>query len=233
LSRVESERAYVLHRSAWRDTSLIVELFTRNQGRIGCILRGARTPRSPLFGLAEPFRALDVAWTRRGEMATLTGIEPLEPNRRLSGRALWCGLYANELLLTLTPRDDPEPGLFDAYRELLPELNDPARQGRVLRRFELRLLEALGVAPCLDECAASGEAVAPDGRYRVDPVAGPEPVTARDAGFSGRLLLALAVDGPIPAGEDAAALRLMRQLLDHQLDGRRLKTPSLFRENFA
>lgn len=233
MSRVESERAYVLHRRAWRDTSLIVELFTERGGRIAGVARGARSPRSPMFGLAEPFRALEVAWTRRGEMATLTGMEPLEHSMRLSGRALWCGLYANELLLVLTPRDDPEPALFGAYRALLPELDRPDCQGRALRRFELRLLEALGVAPSLSECVATGEAVRAEGRYRVDPVAGPSPVAAGEQGFSGALLLALAERDAWPPGEDAAALRLMRQLIEFQLDGRRLRTPSLFRESNA
>jgi DNA repair protein RecO (recombination protein O) len=233
LNRVESERAFVLHRRAWRDTSLIVELFTERFGRIACVARAARSQRSPMFGLAEPFRALEVAWTRRGEMGTLTGIEPLERPHRLSGRALWCGLYANELLLALTPRDDAEPELFGAYGELLPALDDARRQGGALRRFELDLLRALGVAPPLDHCAVSGEAVQPELRYSIDPVAGPVPAAGGDAGYSGRLLLALAADRGVPPDEDAAALRLMRQLLEHQLDGRRLRTPSLFRESHA
>lgn len=231
MSRIDDEAAYVLHRRAWRDSSLTVELLTERFGRLGAVARGARAPRSPLFGLVEPFRALRVGFSRRGEMATLTAIEPEAADAGLTGRALWCGLYANELLLRLTPRDDPEPTLFGAYGDLLPALREPAAQAAGLRRFELRLLEALGVAPLLTECVDSGDPVLPDRCYRVDPVAGPGPLAGGQRGFSGRLLLALAAGEPAPPGEDGDALRLMRQLIDHQLGGRKLQTPALFREN--
>lgn len=238
MSRVDREPAFVLHRRAWRDTSLILELFTAVHGRIAAIARAARNPRSAFFGLAEPFRLLEAGWVRRGEMATLTVLEPAGPGSssggRLSGRALWCGLYANELLLKLTPRDDPEPEIFDAYRALLPDLADENRQAAALRRFELALLRALGVAPELGRCAATGEPVRAGRRYRVDPVVGPLPVGEHQSGIDGALLLALA-HGEVPHPDQgpeqaAAALALMRKLIEYQLDGRKLSTPALFRE---
>jgi len=147
LSRVERELAFVVHKRAWRDTSLIVELFTAGHGRVGAIARAARNPRSTFFGLTEPFRVLEAGWVRRGELATVTALEPAGNARRLNGRALWCGLYANELLLRLTPRDDPEPQIFEAYRMLLPQLADPASQAGALRRFEMALLRMLAFRP--------------------------------------------------------------------------------------
>lgn len=144
---------------------------------------------------------------------------------------MWCGLYANELVLRMTPRDDPEPEIFVAYARLLPELATPARQSCALRRFEMSLLHALGVAPDLAASSDTGEPVMPERRYRVDPVAGPLPVQAHQTGTSGAVLLALASGENIPAGDDAAALRLMRELIDYQLDGRKLNTPAFFREN--
>ena len=149
----------------------------------------------------------------------------------LTGRALWCGLYANELVLRLTPRDDPEPALFDAYAELLPALAEDGAQADALRHFELALLGAIGVAPDLATCGTGDGPVDANGCYRVDPVVGPVPVDRRRGGFRGELLLALAAGEPVPPGEHAAAIRLMRQLIDHQLEGRPLQTPSLFREN--
>jgi len=164
-------------------------------------------------------------------MATLTGLEPAGPARRLSGRSMWCGLYANELLLRLTPRDDPEPDVFDAYACMLPELTDTTRQSNALRRFELALLHALGVAPDLAFSGDSGEPVVAGLRYRVDPVVGPVPVPDHRDGVSGSVLLALAGGQDVPEGHDAAALRMMRKLIEHQLDGRKLNTPAFFREN--
>lgn len=231
MSRVDREAVFVLHRRAWRDTSLIIELLSRTHGRIAGVARGARSARSAFFGLSEPFRALEASWTRRGEMATLTGLDPAGPARRLSGRAMWCGLYANELVLRLTPRDDPDADIFDAYANLLPELAIAAHQSNALRRFEWALLQALGVAPDLAFNGESGEPVVAGARYRVDPVGGPRPVADHQDGTKGSVLLALANGQDVAAGDDAAALRLMRKLIEHQLDGRKLNTPAFFREN--
>lgn len=231
MSRVDREAVFVLHRRAWRDTSLIIELLSREYGRIAGIARGARSAKSAFFGLTEPFRQLEASWSRRGEMATLAGLEPAGPARRLSGRAMWCGLYANELLLRLTPRDDPDSDIFDAYARLLPELTVPARQSNALRRFELALLHAVGVAPDLAFSDESGEPVAAGIRYRVDPVSGPVPVPDHQEGIQGSVLLALASGQDVPAHHGAAALRLMRTLIENQLDGRKLNTPAFFREN--
>ncbi|MBS3746349.1 MAG: DNA repair protein RecO [Wenzhouxiangellaceae bacterium] len=231
MSRVDRESVFVLHRRPWRDTSLIIELLSARHGRIAGVARGARSAKSAFFGLTEPFRGLEASWTRRGEMVTLTGLEPTGRTTRLAGRAMWCGLYANELLLRLTPRDDPDPAIFDAYSCLLPALTTPSRQSNALRRFEMSLLNALGVAPELDVDSQAGTPVDAEGRYRVDPVAGPFAVPARRGGVRGSVLLALASGGEIAAEDDAAALRVMRELVDHQLDGRKLNTPAFFREN--
>ncbi|MFU8877464.1 MAG: DNA repair protein RecO, partial [Wenzhouxiangellaceae bacterium] len=148
--RIDGAPVFVLHRRAWRDTSLLVELLSADHGRIGAVARGARNPRSALFGLVEPFRELQASWSRRGEMATLSALDSDRPPVRLVGRALWCGLYANELILRLLPRDDPEPDLYTAYSTLLPDLTEPARQAAALRRFEVSLLSVLGLMPALD-----------------------------------------------------------------------------------
>lgn len=229
--RADREAVFVLHRRPWRDTSMIIELLSADHGRIAGVARAARSAKSVFFGLTEPFRLLEASWIRRGEMVTLTGLDPVGQARRLTGRAMWCGLYANELLLRLTPRDDPDPEIFQAYGELLPQLIDPACQGNALRRFELALLNALGVAPDLAVDSESGRAVESEGRYRVDPVAGPLPVPEHQGGIRGCVLLALASGRDIPTEDDAAALRLMRELIEHQLDGRKLNTPDFFREN--
>jgi len=231
LSRADREQVFVLHRRAWRDTSLILELFSQRHGRVAGVARAARRAKSAFFGLTEPFRRLEASWVRRGEMFTLTGLEPMGKAQRLTGRAMWCGLYANELLLRLTPRDDPEPELFEAYASLLPRLQDPRGQSNVLRRFELALLQSLGVAPDLVAVAGSAEPVSPDARYDIDPVAGPLPIADRNRGIPGAVLLALARGEDIAPDNDAAALRLMRKLIEHQLDGRKLNTPAYFREN--
>jgi len=231
LSRVDAEPAFVLHRRAWRETSFLVDLLTPSAGRIGAVARGARSPRSAWLGLVEPFRPLRVSWARRGEMATLTGIDADRGIPALSGTALWCGFYANELMLELLPRDDPEAGIFEAYAALLPTLADAGRRAGALRCFEIRVLDALGLLPRLDECATSGRPVDPGSRYSLDPAAGPVPVSDRDVVFDGRVLRALARGEPVAPADAGQARRLTRTLIEYHLDGRKMKTPAMFREN--
>lgn len=227
--KVDGEPAFVLHRRAFRETSLTVELLSASHGRVAGVARGARASRSSLRAFGQPFTPLEVSWVRRGEMATLTGAEPLGTAPRLTGRALWCALYANELVLRLMPRDDAEPEIFSAYSTLLPSLQEPSRQADALRTFELDLLTGLGVSPDLAIDTETGEPVVAEGWYRVDPVRGPEPERI-GRGVPGRVLLALSNREPQRPDDAAPARRVMRQLIDHQLDGRPLETPRLFRE---
>jgi DNA repair protein RecO (recombination protein O) len=136
--------AWVLHTLPWRETSLIVEAFARDHGRIALVAKGARRPMSELRGVLMAFQPLLLDWTGGGEVRTLMrgewrGAQPL-----LTGRALLCGYYLNELLLKLTAREDSHPALFDAYESAIDELRQGENLPTVLRRFELMLLRELG-----------------------------------------------------------------------------------------
>lgn len=231
--RVDRERCYVLHRRPYRETSFILELFAFQHGRVAAIARGARAARSPMRGCSEPFVELHGSWSRRGEMATVTGLEPVAPvaaTRRYSRQALWCGLYVNELLLRLLTSDDPEPELFEAYAGLLDQLHDTKRQAGLLRSFELLLLTCIGVAPDLTTCAKTGDPVGPRGLYSVDPQTGPVPQQYDgESSIMGKTLLALVEGTELSAQEARKARHLMRKLIDHQLEGRPLQTPRMFR----
>ena len=159
--RVEFTCGYVLHQRAYRDTSLIVELYTREHGRLSAFARAARGPRSRFRGL-QPFRPLLLSWVGRGEAPTLTGAEgdgaaplPLAPDRLLSG------FYLNELLLKLTVAHDPQPELYAHYASTLERLRAGEALDALLRRFEKRLLDLLGYGSELS-CEANGRAVRAD-----------------------------------------------------------------------
>ena len=232
MTRVDRERCYVLHRRAYRETSLILELFCTEHGRVAAVARGARAARSPMRGLSEPFVELHVSWSRRGDLATVTALESASPvpARRYSRQALWCGLCVNELLLRLLARDDPEPELFEAYADLLDRLHDTDRQAGLLRNFELLLLTSIGVAPDLSTCSVTGDPIDPQCLYRVDPQTGPVPQPRSSAStVTGETLLALAEGAELSVEQARSARHLMRKLIEHQLDGRPLQTPRMFR----
>lgn len=208
----------------------MIELFSREHGRIGLVARGARAARSPWRGLGEPFVPLETEWVRRGELGTLVRLEQAGARPALTGRALWCGLYANELLLTLTGRDEPVPELFVAYSTLLHQLAAGAGPAGPLRAFEVALLGVLGVVPDFAREACSERAIQPDGYYRLEPEAGfiAADSSANDV-YTGAAILALGQGGPIASEYHRQVRTIMRCLLDHQLDGRVLKTRELFR----
>lgn len=234
--RIENEPGYVLHARPWRETSLILEAFTRAHGRVGLIARGARRPRSRLRGQLVPFLPLLLSWTGRGELPTLTGADPEGPSRPLRGRALFSGFYLNELLLKLLPRNDAHGKLFGDYRDALAGLGAGGTAEPVLRVFEKRLLDALGYGPTLDREADTGAPISPHRRYRYLLQHGPvdEPGAGASAGegvaVSGRTLLALA-RGRLGDGQEwerQEARTLMRAILAPHLGPRPLGSRQLF-----
>jgi len=229
--RVSLQPAFILHRRPYLNTSLLLEAFGREHGRIGLVARNAVSPRSRLKGLLQPFAPLLLSWMGAGELATLTAAEEagravsLPPNRVLAG------LYANELLVRLLPRQDPQSGLFTAYEALLAELSVAPGEEPSLRRFEKKLLEELGYGLALEREATSGAPILAEEHYRYVLDQGPLIASQTRTGvpISGQGLLALR-DGIL---DDPAVLREVKQLtraaLAEQLRGRVLKTRELYR----
>ena len=231
--RRDAQSAFVLHTYAYRETSLIVEAFTADYGRVAMVARGARRPRSETRGLLQAFQPLTLSWAGGGELKTLLKAEwggglPLP-----RGAALLCGFYLNELLLKLLAREDPHAALFCDYEDALASLSQKttvAEQGAVLRRFELRLLAELGYALPLTQDADTGAAIDPVARYHYDFGRGPRALAATVARepaaryplIRGATLLGLAANAFPDAETAAEAKRLMREVLDHYLEERRI-----------
>lgn len=230
--RVILSPAYVLHQRAWRESSKIIEVVSREHGRLGLVARGIRRPASPLRAVLAPFRPLLLSWSLRGELGTLIQVEAAGTGTRLVGRCLMAAFYLNELLLCLMTRHDPQAELYDQYAEALGVIADPARLETGLRVFELRLLKAIGYGLNLARDAVSGEPVTADAWYRFEPEHGP--VRVEGTG-SGGLIVQGATLSDLTAGEfpDTDRMRearkLLRAALDQQLGGRRLKTREVLR----
>jgi DNA repair protein RecO (recombination protein O) len=231
--RRDAQAAFVLHTYAYRETSLIVEAFTAEHGRIAMVARGAKRPRSEARGLLQAFQPLTLSWAGGGELKTLLKVEWGGGLALPRGAALLCGFYLNELLLKLLAREDPHAALFGDYHEALAALSEKTtapEQGAVLRRFELRLLAELGYALPLSRDADTGAAIDPAARYHYDFGRGPRAMTvnvAREPGvryprIRGATLLGLAANAFPDAETAAEAKHLMREILDHYLEERRI-----------
>ncbi len=141
--RIHHAPGYMLHASAWRETSLIVQVFARDHGVVAMVAKGAKRPYSTLRPVLAAFQPLTVSWSGGGEVKTLTRAE-LAGLRQLTGRSLMSAWYMNELILRLLPREDPHAQLYDAYEAALGALEEGGRAAEALRRFEWTLLEETG-----------------------------------------------------------------------------------------
>ena len=235
------DRGYVLHTYPYRETSLILQVWTRQHGRLGLVAKGARRPKSAHRSLLVPFQPLALDWFGRGELRTLKTAEPASPATPLAGHGLMAAFYLNELLLKLTHRDDPHEGLFDAYDAAITELRrlsrEPGYRGleSALRRFELALLRELGYAVELAREAGSHAPIEPERDYWY--VAERGPVRAEGEGAPAnavRLRGLTLIDLERGRFEDAAtvaqAKQLMRLLINHSLNGQELATRALVRD---
>lgn len=146
-ARVQDASAYVLHASPWRETSLIAQCFSRDYGIVSLVAKGAKRPYSALRPILVAFQPLWLSWSGAGEIRTLTRAEA-GPVRLLAGRTMMSAWYLNELILRLLGREDPHPGVYDAYEAALDALSERAGsrppQAPALRRFEWLLLEQAG-----------------------------------------------------------------------------------------
>jgi DNA repair protein RecO (recombination protein O) len=190
--------AYVLHSHDWSETSLIVELFIRERGRVVVVAKGAKRPYSQLRSVLLPFQRVLVQLGRTpadeaAEVHTLRSAEWAGGAPSPGGAGLFAGFYVNELLLRLLARQDPHPGLFDEYAGTVTALagaGDGARE-LVLRAFELALLRELGVLPELGVVTQAAQAVSAEGHYTLDAEAGVVAVPRGQAGVPGAALVAI------------------------------------------
>ena len=215
-TRVDLGLAYLLHRRPYRESSALLEAFTRDHGRIALIARGARRPRSALRCALDPFVLLLLSWSGRGEVATLRSAERQQLPLRMQAERLVSGLYLNELLMRLTHRHDPHPELFDAYGRALIALAGEDDPQSTLRVFEKRMLEAIGYGMLLDHEAESGLPVVREQRYayRADRGPGPATESSNDSvEVSGATLLSLAREEALDETTRREAKRLMRFVL--------------------
>jgi len=231
MSTLALHQAMLLHRRDWRESSALLELFSREHGRLGVIARGWRK-RPGWTASLQPFQMLTLGWSGRGELLNLRSVESAEQQWRLPGRRVYCGLYMNELLYKLLPRQQPEADMFACYLQSLDALAAGVPEAPVLRIFEKHLLLALGVALPLSAGDADIDSAA---RYRFVPGQGlhklPPLALANDAAvISGDALLALQHERFTAPGQLAACRRLLRLALATELDGRTLHSYDLLQQ---
>jgi DNA repair protein RecO (recombination protein O) len=223
---ITHEPAYVLHRYDWSESSLILEVFTRQYGRLAVVAKGAKRPSSNFRPVLLPLQPLNLAWGGDAEIRTLKSAEWVGGHVMPTGDALLSGYYLNELLIRLLARDDPHAALFDVYASVVQVLASghgeaqAATQSAALRAFELLLLREIGLLPSLDLQTLTLAPLEPDVSYTLVPESGlGESRDGGPAGLAGAQWLELqkALDDPAPFTTTLRACAGMGPALRHQL----------------
>ncbi|HEX4869581.1 MAG TPA: DNA repair protein RecO [Moraxellaceae bacterium] len=217
--------AYFLHTRAYRETSLLVEVFSAEAGRLSGSWRGGRRSKG---GVAQLFQPVLLEATGQGELKGVQRVEAAGPALRLAGTALFSGFYLNELLMRLLPREEPQPPLFVAYAGALGRLAEGEAPEPLLRRFEAQLLDTLGYGLDYGHDSDRDEGVLPDAYYDYHPERGFSRTSVVAGSYPGAALLALAGGDFADPGAALAAKRIHRQALARLLGPKPLKSRELF-----
>ncbi len=218
---VQCQPAVILQYKPYRETSMLLEVFTRDYGMVSMIAKGARTEKSKIAGLLQPFIVLKMSYLDKQELKSLTQVE-FVAGFSLLRLGLYCGFYVNELLQRFLPKADPCPEIFTRYLRCLTELSNADNIEASLRYFELDLLQATGYGVELAHDFIGGSVVQSELRYVF--IAG-HGMTADPHGvISGKTLLSLAAQAPLSSQALLEAKCILRNMLDVNLQGRPLKS---------
>ncbi|CAH7155109.1 DNA repair protein RecO [Vibrio chagasii] len=223
------QRCFVLHRRPYSESSLILDIFSEEFGRVTLMSKGARSKRSNLKGALQPFTPLLLKWSGNSSMKTLRQAEPISLGLPLSGINLYSAMYVNELIGRVLMAEVPMPALFHDYLHALTELAHNENPEPALRRFELALLSAMGYGVDFLHCAGTGEAIDPTMTYRYREQKGFIASVRRDnLTFMGDELIAISERRFITKEQLKAAKRFTRIALKPYLGGKPLKSRELF-----
>ena len=227
-STVNLSPCYVIHTRAYRETSLLVELFSLDYGFVSTVARGARRKTSPLRALLQPFRALLGSWSGRGDLKVLHTVEASGRPQVLRQEVLASSFYLNELLSRLLQHSEAYPALFAYYADTLSALADtPYTMVPRLRVFEKKILTAIGYGLTLHRVAHSGKAVQPEQYYGFDPEVGILEEPRPTASVWGATLLALEYETPWELLAHRNARNFMRVLIAYRVGCRPIVSRAL------
>ena len=229
--RISRQSSYTLHSRPYRETSLLIDVFSRDHGRKTVLAKGIRNLKSRNRCATIPFSRHSIGWAGKGELPVLTQAEHDGPVNLLKGKERVCGFYANELLVKLLHRHDPHPALFDAYDDLLNALGKEKSVEVGLRILEKVLLRELGYALDLDREANGTVPIDPGIQYRYVPMYGVIRADDDNRGVtvSGATLLALSREEFSDRQSVEECKHLMRSIISHQLGHYRLRSRNLLR----
>ena len=239
VNRANLEPAFILHTRSFKETSLIVDAFTENFGKISFVAKGAKRPKSSLRVIQTPSSVFSISFVGKSDLKNLTHCEIIDHFRLSSKVAFSCIIYLNELLTKTLEKEDPHPEIFQQLKSLYYNLSKEQNQEAIelqLRSFELILLQELGYGIDLESEALTGKSIDADSFYSFDPTLGFTNLGADENKsvvntFSGKDILSFAKGDLISTSSRNASKQIMRRALDFQLGNKTLNIRKYLIEN--
>ena len=229
--RVRNEECFVLRTIPIKESSLVVDIFTRNYGRISLMAKGARRKKSEFRGTIRPFQLLMVSWSGKNELPIMTKLVNKETPFGIGGRQVYCSYYLNELIIRFLRQAAPHRELFDIYRTTLNDLNDSENQFHVLRVFEKNLLKFLGYQLVLKTESDGKTPIRSDKLYHYDFESGPIPAThPGNSSVTGNALLAIEAERFNSSDIRQESLQFLRMAIEHYCEGNTNRSREVFRQ---
>lgn len=228
--KVAFSPTFVLHQRPFRETSIIMDVLSRDHGRISVIAKGSKQGKKSQSALLQPYQPLLMSWLGRSELQTLTAVEADGPAYLLQSKAALCGLYVNELMVKLLPQGEAEPELFAAYQQVLYRLQESNDHEVILRLFEKKLLSHLGYGLVIDREVETGETIQSEQTYYYIADRGLYRWSSESKypKVSGRSLIHLIKEEGFDRQSLTEIKQLMRMVIHFYLAGRPLHSRALF-----
>ncbi|HJL80003.1 MAG: DNA repair protein RecO [Gammaproteobacteria bacterium] len=231
-SIIENEPVFIIHQRPYSETSQILNLFSKNYGRVDVIAKGSKRPKSKFRSFIQPFMPLSASWSGRSQLKTLRNIEAVEHHQSLvHSDHFLSALYMNELILHFLSNADPYPGLFEIYHEALRQFNLSDEHEPLLRMFEIKLLEEIGYAINFQTEALSSKTININEYYRYEPEQGFHllPSDSQIKKYSGGQIKSIQKMDFSESDTLLAAKKLTRETIHFHLDGKELMTKKMYK----
>jgi DNA repair protein RecO (recombination protein O) len=160
--------AVVLRHSDWGEADRILTLYTREQGMVRAIAKGARKVTSRKAGHLQPFTHITVQLAKGRDLLIVTQVEtvnaflPLHDDLVKTGYAA----YVVELLLRFSYEEESaNPSIFRLLVDTLDRIEKEDDAWLAIRYYEMRFLDAVGFRPQLFECANCGREILAEDQF--------------------------------------------------------------------
>jgi len=229
--RIEHTPCYILHSRDYRESSLILEIISREFGRVSLVAKGAKRNKKQQGVNYNLYQKYLMSWVSRSELGTLVDIESASLMNSLKPEQVMTGFYMNEITLRLLHKHESHPELFDSYDTTIMRLSNNGSEQTSLRYFEKILLQSLGYGVVFGQDVKTGEIIVAEGDYYYKLDSGPSTETSNTiAGVkvSGKTLIELDKETLSETKNINEAKILLRSLLNQYLGDKPLASRQLY-----